>query len=133
MKKEEFKLQCDIAKFLTIKYPDVMFRSDLAGIKMTKGQAFQIMRLHNSRAYPDLHIIEPAMIKGVKYYGLFIEIKINIEAIYKRNGEIRTSKHIQEQHAMLLELRKRGYKAQWGCGWGDIIPKIDNYLSHRIF
>lgn len=132
MKKEEFKLQIDVAKFLTIKYPGVMFRSDLAGIKMTKGQAFQIMRLHNSRGYPDIHIIESATIRGIKYYGLFIEIKLNIEALYKKNGGIRISKHIQEQHAMLLELRKRGYKAQWGLGWGDIITKIDNYLRHRI-
>jgi hypothetical protein len=112
MKKEEFKLQCDIAKFITIKHPDVMFRSDLAGIKMTKGQAFQIKRLHNSRAYPDMHIIEQAIIRGVKYNGLFIEIKLNIDVIYKKNGEIRISKHIQEQHAMLLELQKRGYLAK---------------------
>jgi len=132
MKEEEFELQCDICKFLTIKYPDVLFRSDLAGIKMTIGQAVKIKRLYNSPGYPDIHIIEPAIIRGIQYYGLYIEIKINIEAIYKKDGEIRISKHIQSQHAMLLELRKRGYKAEWGYGWANIIQKIDNYLRHRI-
>ena len=132
MKKEEFKLQCDVAEFITIKYPDVMFRSDLAGIKMPMGQAVEIKKLRNSRGYPDLHIIEQAIVKGLIYNGLFIEIKLNIEAKYKKNGEIRTSKHIQEQHAMLLELEKRGYLTEWGYGWDDIITKIDHYLRHRI-
>lgn len=131
MKKEEFDLQCDVCRFIKIKYPDVLFRSDLAGIKMSIGQARKIKRLLNTRAYPDLHILEPAIIRGVKYSGLCIEIKLNIEEIYKKDGELRISKHIQEQHAMLLELRKRGYVADWGYGWENIIQKIDDYLRYR--
>ena len=132
MKKEEFELQCEICAYLVMKYPDVMFRSDLAGIKMSIGQAVKIKRLRNSSGFPDIHIIEQAIIRGVRYSGLFIEIKLNVEAIYKKNRVLRISKHIQDQHANLIELRKRGYMAEWGYGWDDIIIKIDNYLRYRI-
>lgn len=55
----EHKLYEQIARYLQLQYPDVIYRFDLAAdLKLTPGQAAKHHRLHPERGYPDLFIAE---------------------------------------------------------------------------
>ena len=113
-----------ICDYLRVKYPDVLFRTDLGGIKLTMGQATQVKRMQGGkRAWPDLFIAEP---RG-KYSGLFIELKA--ANIYKKDGSLRKDDHLYEQSEMLTRLEARGFKALFAVGFERAAAIIDEYLS----
>lgn len=127
---EEKNVQKAVSTWLKFQYPNVQFRVDYAaGLRMTIGQAKIQAALQKSRAWPDLFIAEP---RG-RYAGLFIELKVDWDEVYTKSGSIRQEKHIQEQFKLLQELNKRGYLAQFGCGFGDTIQSIREYLSGDIW
>lgn len=75
---KEADLQVAVARYLTIRYPNVMFHSDFgSGIKMTKGQAIKQKRQNGGRrGWPDMFIAESNMQPdGRGSFGLFIELK----------------------------------------------------------
>lgn len=130
---QEFYLQVAVVDYLTKFYPDVIFRSDLAGIKMTIGQAMKIKLIQKWRGWPDIIIYENAITENGHFYcGLAIELKLKRNDIYKKNNELRNEKHIKEQFEMLKKLNHRNYLAVFGMGFDDTKIKIDNYLSRRI-
>lgn len=57
----ESDLQCQVADYLRLQYPDVMFHSDFgSGVKLTPGQAVKQKRQNGGRrAWPDMVIAEP--------------------------------------------------------------------------
>lgn len=124
-KKTEQKIQQAICDYLDLKYPDVIYRSDGAGLKLTIGQAKQFARMQSCRAYPDLFIAEP---RG-GYHGLFIEIKSSYYDLYTKKGWFRKSAHITEQNEMLQILRSKGYSADFGLGLNPTIRRIDLYMA----
>jgi len=105
MRKEEEKLHRQICTFLRLQYPNLIFNTDLSGIKLTMGQAKKVKLLRSSRGFPDLVIYEPTAL----YHGLFIEIKC--ESPYKKKGEIKKNKHLIEQSLMIERLKEKGYYA----------------------
>lgn len=143
----EADLQVQVAGYLRLQYPSVMFHSDFgSGIKLTMGQAIKQKRQNGGRrAWPDMFIAEP---KGVRSeckvvdkdgiiedmhfieqkYGLFIELKKAGTRIYKKDGTLVADKHIREQFDVLEQLRKRGYMAEFACGFDEAKEIIDNYL-----
>ena len=121
----EYQIQAQVAEYMRWKYPDVLFRSDLGGIKLTMGQAVKVKRLQAGRAFPDMFIVQP---RG-GYYGLFGEIKISPDEVYTKKGELRQDVHIQEQWQMILRLRQLGYKADFWCGFDEAKRIIDTYLG----
>lgn len=130
----EHDLYKQIAIFMQMKYPNVIYRFDLAAdLKLTVGQARKHKILHPYRGYPDLFIAEsaPRCIDGswkYEWYGLFIELKKDGTRLKKKNGEW-ASEHIAEQAHMLSELTARGYKADFAIGFNQAVRLIDDYLE----
>ena len=137
----EHNLYEQIARYLQLQYPDVIYRFDVgADLKLTMGQAAKHKRLHPERGYPDLFIAEPKNIKvktalGNGYSlvetktlgGLYLEIKKDGEKLTKKDGSWRTP-HITEQAEALEKLRAKGYKAEFGIGFSECKQIIDGYL-----
>ena len=113
-----------IAIYLQLQYPDVIYRFDIAAdLKLTMGQAVKHKKLHPNRGYPDLFIAEPMS----KYHGLYIEVKKEGEKLTKKDGSWRTP-HITEQAEKIEKLRVKGYKAEFGIGFDECKKIIDEYL-----
>lgn len=135
----EHNLYEQIARYLQLQYPDVIYRFDIgADLKLTMGQAAKHKRLHPRRGYPDLFIAESSENVNSKdwnsivrewgfYFGLYIEIKKDDEKPTKKDGSWRTP-HIAEQAEMLEKLRQAGYKAEFGIGFEGCKKIIDEYL-----
>ena len=128
---KESTLQCHVADYLRLQYPHVLFHSDYgSGIKLTPGQAAKQKRQNGGRrAWPDMFLACVRTIGGRYYHGLFLELKRPDVKIYKKNGELVTNEHIREQAALLEELRQRGYKAEFACGFDEAKKIIDEYLG----
>jgi hypothetical protein len=123
---KESSLHQQVVDYLKYQYPKVLFRTDFAaGIKMTIGQAVKHKKLQKCKAWPDLFIAAP----NDKYYGLFIEIKKDIDEVYLKSGKIKNDAHINEQWLLLTQLNLLGYAAYFGCGFDNIKMIIDNYLK----
>ena len=131
----ELDIQIQVADYLRLRYPNVLFHSDYgSGIRLTPGQAVKQKRLQGGRrSWPDMFIAEamPKMgYKGVMiWYGLFLEIKRPDVKIRKKNGDLVANEHIREQAALLDELHRRGYMAEFACGFDEAKKIIDEYLG----
>ena len=156
----EHNLYEQIARYLQLQYPDVIYRFDIAAdLKLTMGQAAKHKRLHPERGYPDLFIAKLKEIKvktalGGGYSlveiktlgGLYVEIKKDgtklkrdkdAKKILKGDTKIRKKgdwwdKHVEEQAGMLENLRARGYRAEFGVGFEECKQIIDEYIKSRI-
>ena len=134
---KEETLQQQVADYLRLQYPKVIFHSDFgSGTKLTMGQAVRQKRLNGGkRAWPDMFIAEPIEVdfgqpSWRRYAGLFIELKREKTRIWKKNGEF-ASDHIREQHIMLERLRERGYQAKFAVGFDEAKKIIDDYLGGK--
>lgn len=133
----EAELQANVARYIRIRYPDVLFHSDFgSGVKLTPWQA-KMQRAQNGgiRAWPDLMIAEPSArcIDGswdYEWHALFLELKKDGVRLKKKSGEW-ASQHIAEQASVLECLQDKGYKADFAIGYDQAIQKIDEYLKLR--
>lgn len=144
----ELELQAQVADYLRLQYPGVLFHSDFgSGIKLTMGQAIKQKRLQGGRrSWPDMFIAEPKNVKAEckvitdgdvieeahfleQKYGLFIELKKEGTRIFKKDGTLVSDAHICEQFDMLEQLRRRGYMAEFACGFDEAKKLIDEYLG----
>ena len=135
--KEEV-IQQQVADYLRLQYPDVLFHSDFgSGIKLTMGQAVKQKRLNGGRrAWPDMFVAEPALrcIDGgwkYEWHGLFIELKRDGVKLKKKNGEW-ANEHIAEQAEVLERLEFRGYMAKFAVGFDEAKQIIDDYLEEVV-
>lgn len=129
----EDNLHQNVADYLRLQYPHVIFRTDFAaGIKMTIGQAVRHKRLQGAqRAYPDLFIAHPRYRNRVAdYYGLFIELKAAGTRVKKKDGSYYAG-HIAEQGTVIDKLSSLGYKAVFACGFDEAKKVIDSYLKEE--
>lgn len=126
MAESEADLQVKVADYLRLQYPSVIFHSDYgSGIKLTMAQAVRQKRQNGGRrAWPDMFIAEP---RG-ESSGIFIELKREGTRLRKKNGDF-ASEHIQEQAKLLEELRRKGYEAEFACGFDEAKTIIDRYLK----
>lgn len=141
----ELELQAQVADYIRLKYPSVIFHSDFgSGIKLTMGQAIRQKRLNGGRrSWPDMFIAEGIVVDDEKgqfykgnyyplkhvYLGLFIELKKAGTRIYRKDGRLVSDAHIREQFDMLEQLRQRGYEAHFACGFDEAKKIIDEYLG----
>ena len=121
----ESTIHKQVCKYLSMKYPKILFQTDLSGIKLSIGAAKKLKILRSGRAWPDLFLAEPR--NGS--HGLYIELKADNVTIIKKDGEMVADKHLQEQFKMLCELTKKGYAAHFACGFDQARHIIDNYLK----
>jgi len=141
----EAQLQIQVADYIRLKYPNVLFHSDFgSGIKLTMGQAAKQKRQNGGRrAWPDMFIAKPVCYENcgadIWTHGLFIELKRQGERIHPGNraknrflskdGKEYTTQHLCEQADTLLALREAGYAAEFAIGFDEAIKLIDSYLS----
>lgn len=127
----ELELQAQVADYLRLQYPHVLFHSDFgSGIKLTPGQAMRQKRLQGGRrSWPDMFIAEVRSLGDRYYHGLFIELKKAGTRIYRKDGRLVSDAHIREQYDMLEQLRQRGYMAEFACGFDEAKKIIDEYLG----
>ena len=124
----EAELQKQVAIYIRMQYPDVIFHSDFgSGVKLTPWQAkMQKMQNGGRRAWPDLFLAEPVG----KHHGLFVELKKEGTRLKKKKGDW-ASEHIAEQDVVLSELNDKGYKAEFAIGFEQALNLIDNYLGGK--
>ena len=122
--KELHREVCDYLKHGT---EDIIFNTDLSGIRLLPKVARDVKELRSSNAFPDIVIYEP---RG-DYSGLFIELKREGTRIYKKDGQLVADPHIREQAAMLEKLRERGYAAEFAIGYNEAIQIIKEYLFYE--
>lgn len=134
----EIDLQAKVADYIRLQYPSVIFHSDFgSGIKLTMGQAIKQKRLNGGRrSWPDMFIAETVIVKrkdgayeGLS--GLFVELKREGTRIFKKDGKLVADEHIREQFDMLMDLRARGYAAEFGIGFDATKKLIDSYMRGK--
>lgn len=123
---KESDLQVQVADYLRLRYPKVLFHSDFgSGIKLTQGQALKQKRQNGGRrGWPDMFIAEP--MNGL--HGLFIELKKAGTRLKKKDGTWASS-HLEEQNEVLNALQKKGYAAYFAVGFEEAKDIIDDYLG----
>ena len=121
---KEENLHLAVCNYIRMQYPDVLFNSDMSGVKLTMGQAIKAKRLRSCKGFPDLVIYEP---RG-EHKGLFIELKREGEKICKKDGELK-SEHLKEQWAVMQRLIEKGYYCVFAIGFDNARYWIDSYLS----
>jgi len=135
MKKEE-KLKEAISTYLTLQYPDVIFRFDIgADIHLPAGLAKKSKRIHkHKKGYPDLFIAEPLKVRSrgqwhFESFGLFIELKATKNDLLTKKGHLRNTEHLKDQEHFLLDLQNRGYFTCFSYGFDKTKEIIDAYMS----
>ena len=128
---KESTLQCHVADYLRLQYPNVLFHSDYgSGIKLTPGQSrIQYRQNGGHRGWPDMFIASARTIGGRYYHGLFIELKREGTRIYKKDGVSFATSHLADQHKVLVALNRAGYLAMFAIGFDQAKQIIDGYLG----
>ena len=125
---KEESLHNIVCMYLDLKFPNVLYITDLSGIKLPMGLAVKAKKQrHKSLKIPDITIVHPSG----DYHGLAIEIKNSKSDAYRVDGTLRQEKHIQKQNKTLKHLRSIGYKAEFGCGLDHCRKLIDDYFKHQ--
>lgn len=125
MNKAEEQIHKALVDYIDLQYPLLIYRTDGAGLKLPIGQAKKFAAMQKGRAYPDLFIAEARH----AFHGFYLEIKAGRGEVYKKNGDLRDSKHIVEQRAMLSALNSRGYFAAFGMGIDHCKDLVDEYMK----
>ena len=120
---KEYQLYKQVAAYLRLQYPKVMYHFDLTGVNLSKAQAGMTKAIQDCSGYPDLFIAESR--NGT--HGLYLELKAEGTRLHKRNGEL-ASDHIKQQSRVLHDLRSKGYDAWFAVGFDEAKKLIDEYL-----
>lgn len=127
--KSEANLHMQVADYLRLQYPGVLFHTDFAaGIKLPMALAARNKRLQSGRGWPDLVIVHP--IKGC--VGLALELKKEGTTIHLKDGTISKAQHVQEQLAVLEELAHAGFVSRFVVGFGEAKYTIDKYMAGYV-
>lgn len=122
----EKKISIELAKYINLQYPDVIFFPDASGVRLTMGQAIQLRAQRCNRyKIPDFFILEPKWV----YHGLIMELKREGESPFLKDGSLSKDKHIQEQYKSILKLRSVGYFADFAVGLNEAIQTVEAYMN----
>ena len=124
-KKEEENLSIQVCNYLKTDYPDVIFTAESSGIRVPIHVAAKMKKQRSDKGLPDLIILEP----NQKYKGICLELKKEGVKIFKDDGSLYANEHHQEQHEILGRLRKKGYWAEFSCGFDATKKIIDWYMK----
>ena len=126
---KEESLQIQVARYLKLKHPDIIFHSDVAsGMKLTMGQAMKNKAMQSGKGFPDMFIAQP----NLNHSGLFLELKKEGSTVWLRNGLLSQNEHIQGQHAIHRRLHSNGYYATFAIGFNSAVEIIEKYFSSEI-
>ena len=122
----EHDLYTQIAQYMQYHHKSVIYRFDLAAdLKLSIGQARKHKALHPNRGYPDLLIAEP---RG-EQHALVIGVRRPGTRIRETDGAVVADEHMREQFDMVEPLRRKGYVAEFACGFDEAKEIIDSYLG----
>ena len=131
-KAKEENVQMQVAQYLRLQYPNIIFRSDFsAGAKMSWGLINKNNAMQGKRGFPDMFIAESAPCKDNSgdYFGLFLELKREGVKVFKKDGVTFVNDHFEEQFNTLTSLNKKGYYAVFAFGFEQAKNIIDGYLN----
>ena len=130
-KKWEESVHRAFVHYMNLQYPRLLYRTDGAGLLLTKSQAGIYKSLNATSGWPDIQVVYPN--RG--YHGLFIEIKKENVQIYcktgPRKGKLVADPHIQMQAAVLQQLNDLGYFARFGVGFDNCSRLLDWYMGKQ--
>jgi hypothetical protein len=128
----EKQLHKQICDYIKLQYPNVLFNTDMSGIKLTIGQATQAKKLRSGNGFPDIVIYETSTYyngyKHVLNSALFLEVKKETPFL-KCGVTLKKNDHLKEQEIMSWELEARGYRFEFVWTFEMAKDIIDNYLS----
>jgi len=123
--KEEAYSHAALCNYIRANHPDVIFTSDLSGVRLPIGLARAVKPLKSSRGIPDIIILHPA---GC-YHGLLIELKALDVRLYRKDGQLVSDEHLAEQAATIGRLRSVGYAAYFVCGFHAGRRLVDEFFA----
>tara|TARA_R110000787_G_scaffold106693_3_gene214493 strand:+ start:1166 stop:1537 length:372 start_codon:yes stop_codon:yes gene_type:complete len=121
----EEQIHIQICNYIKVKYPSVLFTSENSGLRVFWKQAKMLKAMRSCSGLPDIMIFEPRKQKA----GMFLEVKKEGTKIYKRDGDLRKDKHLNEQEDILHRLKQKGYFAEFVVGFDEARSIIDWYMS----
>ena len=124
----EYNLHKAVVMYINMKYPKALYHSDLSGVKMSMGTIRKMAALNKYRGFPDLILYE----KNMKYIGLVMELKKEGSSPFKKNGDLKTSEHLDNQVFWLNHLAKLGFKTSFVVGVPEAIKTIDDYFNNKL-
>ena len=124
----EAQLHEAVCDYIRLQYPNILFNSDMSGVKLTMGQAKKAKKLRSSKGFPDLVIYEPRNGK----HGLFLELKRDGERLLKKDGSFKTE-HLKDQSEVMAKLNRTNYVALFAIGFDEAKEIIEKYLCGKIF
>lgn len=129
-KQPEWHEQLVFCKYIRNKYPELEYFSDLSSAgKQSKYMQSIVTILKSRSGWPDTKICEPVG----KYVGLMIELKKIAEtqskSIYKQDGSLKASEHVENQSGMHQRLRNKGWRVEFAQGANEAISLLEAYLD----
>ena len=127
----EIEIQKALCRYVSLKYPGVIFNCDCSGLNLSKTQAGQAKAMRSDKGFPDFVLYEP---RG-EYHGLFIEIKKEGTMLFHSSNVGSEGKviwkdvHITNQAAMRMRLIEKGFDAHFGVGLTRCIEIVDRYMK----
>lgn len=112
-----------ICNYITLQYPDIIYNSDMAGVKLTMGQAKKASKLRSDKGFPDIFIYHT----NHTFSGLFLEVKK--ETPFKKNLQLKSSDHLKQQQNIHKKLRRLKYTGGFVWNFEEAKQIIDNYMS----
>lgn len=113
----ELEEQIQLCAWIKKTYPNILFWSDLSGLRLPMPIVVQTKKLRAKNGVPDLFIASNP--------GLFIEMKVT-------GHKFTMNAHEKEQERFLQELRKQGYGAFFACGQEEAKKIIAEHLQNRV-
>lgn len=124
----ETEVQIELSRYIQSHYGQVLFHNDFgSGTKLTFSQAKRQRAMNPVRGFPDLQILEPIG----KWNGCFLELKKAGTKILRKDGLLVADEHIREQADYIIELRRRGYWADFAIGLEQAKSLVEAYMKGR--
>ncbi len=128
-KRPEEIMQIQLCKYIDLQYPNVIYTSDLSGIKLSIGSGKKASKMRCKRyKIPDLLIFYP----NNYHKGLFLELKAEKSKVWLKNGEMSKDTRVVAQNKTLEELKRLGYKAMFIWSFEHGKREIDHYINNII-
>jgi hypothetical protein len=126
----EEQLYEQIAQYMNLRHPDVLYRFDLGGLWTPSHRLRNLYGRLNKRAWPDLFVAAPRGWNAAVGWqaGLFLELKRPGCKLKKQDGAW-INPHVAEQAEVLDALKDQGYIAEFACGFEEATLIIDSYLN----
>ena len=121
----EKQIHISVCEYLRLRYPDLIFTSDMGGLLVGMGVRMEIKNKSSHFKIPDLLIFKP----NSTCSAAFFELKKSKDDLYlKKCGSLKNDHVKSQEHCMML-LRDLGFHAQFTIGFEGTIQAIEKYLN----